>query len=211
MSRLRVDTVPLWLKPFFLLWAWGTAILTYGLLILFRVLCRVKVEGKAHLPAGSHIYTIWHENLILYFIFHLRYRESFAWMNHPAWFMKPVHLILRFMGLKKLTLGSTGNNGKQAMQQVAEWVGEGYHTLVACDGPTGPYRDLKYGALEMSRISSRPVVPISFSFSRYWRWRGWDKKVIPFPFATITLSYGKPVWVEQVDDITKQHVKAAMS
>lgn len=188
----RVDNIPFLLKPFFLFYAYTAAVLLYSVQLFLFLTCRIETEGEEHPgPSKNHIYTTWHENLLPYFVVYIRYREPYAWINHPLWFMKPIHIILGWMGMKKLFLGSSGHGGREAMLKVVEHLKQGYNTFLNPDGPAGPYHVMKPGALEMSRLSGVPVVPIRFELSNYFRLKGWDKKKVPLPFSTIRVIYGK--------------------
>ena|ERR1051325_9167268 len=196
----RVDNVPLLLRPLLYLYAYGFALAFHSVRLLFHLTFTIEKEGEEHpAPYGNHIYATWHENLLCYFTVYIRYRERYAWINHPLWYMKPVHIVLRWMGMRKLFLGSSGHGGREAMLQVVEHLKKGYNTFINPDGPAGPYQVLKPGVLEMSRLSGIPVVPIRFELSKYIRWRGWDKKKMPLPFSTIKVIYQKPVLVTDLN------------
>ena len=121
--------------------------------------------------------------------------ENQIWMNHPAWYMKPVHVLLKLTGIKHICLGSSGNSGKQALAEVISFLKQGYSTTVACDGPAGPDHILKPGVLQMSADTGAPIIPVRFRCSRSFRLGSWDKKVIPMPFTKIIVQTGKPVFV----------------
>lgn len=191
----RVDNIPLILKPFFLLYAYTLAFVSYALLIFTNLTCQIKKKGNNY--KGNAVYAIWHENLLLYFTVYLRYKEPYIWMNHPLWYMKPVHLILKLAGVRKIFLGSTGHGGKRALENVVAYLKNGHNTLVACDGPAGPYKQLKYGVLEMSKQANVPVIAIKFTASKYFTLPGWDRKRIPYPFTTISVEYQEPVFVSE--------------
>ncbi len=116
-------------------------------------------------------------------------------MNHPAWYMKPVHLLLYLTGVEHICLGSSGNSGKAALEKVIGFLKQGYSTTVACDGPAGPPQELKPGALFMSRDAQVSVVPLHFSCSKTWRLGGWDRKYVPCLFSEITVDVGEDVQV----------------
>ncbi len=116
-------------------------------------------------------------------------------MNHPAWYMKPVHVLLRLTGVKHICLGSSGNSGKAALEKVIDYLRDGYSTVVAADGPAGPPQELKPGVLFMSRDAHLPVIPLRFSCNRSTRLGGWDRKFVPALFSEITVHVGEPVQV----------------
>ena len=132
-------------------------------------------------------------------------------MNHPAWYMKSVHVLLKLTGVEHICLGSSGNSGKEALENVVHFLKQGYSTTIASDGPAGPQQELKPGVLLMSSRSGVPVVPLNFSCSSSIRIRGWDRKVLPAPFSEIIVDVGIPLSPEnenmdQVADRIKEHL-----
>ena len=190
---LRVDTVPWYIRPFFLLYGYISGVLLYIYCRLLRLTCRIRYKG-APMPTGPAVYCIWHTDLVLYFAVFSRVQKQ-AWMNHPAWYMKPVHVLLHLTGVEHICLGSSGNSGKQALENVISYLKQGYSTAIACDGPAGPPQVLKPGALWMSRDAGIPVVPLRFSGSRGFHLGGWDRKFIPFLFSEITVAVGESIYV----------------
>ena len=118
-------------------------------------------------------------------------------MNHPAWYMKPVHVLLHLTGVEHICLGSSGNSGKQALENVIAYLKHGYSTAIASDGPAGPPYVLKPGALWMSRDAGIPVVPLRFSGSSGFYLGGWDKKFVPLLFSEITVAVGESIRVTE--------------
>jgi lysophospholipid acyltransferase (LPLAT)-like uncharacterized protein len=122
-----------------------------------------------------------------------------VWMNHPAWYMKPVHVLLRLTGVEHICLGSSGNGGKEALENVIMYLNEGFSTTIASDGPAGPPAILKPGVLWMSRDAGVPVVPLRFSCSHASRAAGWDRKNIPGLFSKITVHVGESIFVNEAN------------
>ena len=120
-------------------------------------------------------------------------------MNHPIWHMKPVHVMLGLTGVEHICLGSSGNSGMQALENVVSYLKQGYSTTVASDGPAGPAFVLKPGVLLMSRDAQIPVIALHFSCRRYWRLGRWDRKIVPAFFSEITIHVGEPVQVNNIN------------
>ncbi len=194
---LRVDNVPWYLKPFFLLFGYSLGFFFYAYSKLMHTTCIIKFSG-ASLPQNPVVYCIWHESLMLYFIVFNRVKKQ-AWMNHPAWYMKPVHVLLHLTGVEHICLGSSGNSGKAALENVICYLKQGYSTTVASDGPAGPPQLLKPGVLLMSRDAGIPIVTLSFSCSKTWRLGGWDRKFVPALFSEITVHVGEPIQVNETN------------
>jgi len=86
-------------------------------------------------------------------------------MQHPFWFMKPIHLFLRFTGVKRIILGSTGHSGREAAEEVVEYLKKGYSTVLLPDGPSGPPFVAKKGLFHISLQSQVSIVPMQFKVS----------------------------------------------
>ena len=77
--------------------------------------------------------------------------------------MKPIHYLLSFIGIKELVLGSSGNKGRRAALKLGSLLKERkVSTTFAVDGPTGPPKVLKKGALFTALQTGFPIVPLSF-------------------------------------------------
>ena len=90
--------------------------------------------------------------------------------------MKPIHLLLRITGVKKIILGSTGHSGRDAANQLVEYLKKGYSTVMLPDGPNGPPFIIKKGILHVSKQSQVPIVPIQFGVTKFFEDSTWDQK-----------------------------------
>ena len=207
MPSYRVDNVPLLLRPIYFTISWVLGIILYTWLAVHSISCRITFLNKAVLQDGKpYIYAFWHEDLPVYFMCHLRYREPYIWLNHPAWFMKPIHVCLQLMGAK-LALGSSGNSGREALQKVVEGLKKEQNTVITPDGPYGPAKVLKKGVLEMSLQSGVEIVGIRFHLPRPYRYSfGWDRKRSPKLFSSVNIEYSQPMQVNN-DNYQQIHLK----
>jgi lysophospholipid acyltransferase (LPLAT)-like uncharacterized protein len=93
--------------------------------------------------------------------------------------------------------GSSTHTGARALRDYYQLlVKDNVSPVITPDGPKGPRFGFKPGALLLSQISGRPMVPMAYAASRAWLF-AWDKFVLPWPFARIAISIGEPVWVEK--------------
>jgi len=89
-------------------------------------------------------------------------------MQHPTWYMKVFHVLLRLVGVDKIILGSTGYSGREAADQLVEYLRRGYSTFLMPDGPAGLPFALKKGILHISMQSEVPIVAIPFRASNFF-------------------------------------------
>jgi lysophospholipid acyltransferase (LPLAT)-like uncharacterized protein len=195
---LRVDNIPAFARPFYIAIAWMIGAILFAYYAVCRVTSRISIEGPGNHDLSRHsIFCIWHESWWTYPVVFLRYRTAHAMISHPAVYMKPLHCVFRLMGLKGLFLGSSGNEGRQAVYQVAKLVRKGWSTTISPDGPKGPARVLKKGVLHIALQSGVPIVPLSIRASRFIRVPSWDCKKHPLPFARIRVVVHEAIHVER--------------
>ena len=201
-SRYRVDKVPIIIRPQFYLYGYGLGLLLFFYLLILRVTTKVKIVGREKLTKNSnHIFILWHSFVPLGLtsatplIPAVLDRAPQAWMQHPVWYMKPIHVLLRLMGVKKIILGSTGHSGRDAADLLVDYLRLGYSTVINPDGPNGPAFVLKKGILHLSLKSNVPIVPLRFSLSSYQELKTWDRKKFARPFSTIEMEIGEPIYV----------------
>ena len=176
-----VDTVPWALKP--LVWFYGivAASLFWLFLTVWRVTLNVRIEGQLDSP----IQVLWHQHLVLYFLIHKKFDPTSCWMQHPALYMKPIHLLLQWKGVRKLAFGSSGSKGRAALSHVIAHVNSGGTTVICPDGPAGPPMTIKKGVFILAKENQSCVNAISFQCEKPIYLPTWDRKIIPLPFSTV--------------------------
>lgn len=198
MPTCRVDNVPRALRPIFLLFSYGAAVVLFIYARFVRLTSHIEHAGADHLEGRNYIFCHWHTFIALYFVV-FNHHDHHAWMQHPYWYMKPIHILLRWLGVERIVLGSSGHQGRQAADELVQLLVDGYSTVVLPDGPAGPPFVLRKGVLHISEQSGVPVVPIRFAASSYLRLPTWDKKLLPLPFGSIKVSFGPPLTVRGPD------------
>ena len=200
--RYRVDKVPIIIQPQFLLYGYGLGLLLFFYLLILRVTTKVKIVGREKLAKNSnHIFSMWHSFVPLGLtsatptIPRILDGAPQAWMQHPIWYMKPIHVLLRLMGVKKIILGSTGHSGRDAAELLVDYLRIGYSTVINPDGPNGPAFVPKKGILHLSLKSNVPIVPLRFTSSSYRELKTWDRKKFARPFSLIEMKIGEPIYV----------------
>ncbi len=95
----------------------------------------------------------------------------------------------------RIARGSTLRGGLQALDEMIAWVEDGRadHAALTVDGPRGPARRVKLGAVQLARRFGRTIIPMSFSASRIWVLSSWDRMVLAQPFSRIVVQFGPPV------------------
>jgi lysophospholipid acyltransferase (LPLAT)-like uncharacterized protein len=204
LSRYQVDKVPIIIRPQFYICGYGLGLLLFILLVILRLTTKVKISGREKLRKDSnHIFCLWHSFVPLALISATPLipivldRTPQAWIQHPIWYMKPIHVLLRLMGVKKIIMGSTGHSGREAAEQLLDNLRQGCSTVLNPGGPHGPAFVLKKGILHLSLISGVPVVAVRFSSSGFRELRTWDHKKLSYPFSTLEMEIADPIHVTE--------------
>jgi lysophospholipid acyltransferase (LPLAT)-like uncharacterized protein len=167
----------------------------------------VGVLGTEHLEealrrAPSLVPCYWHQHQLYCGKFLLEQRARGL---NPGWLISPSvdgelgAMLVRRMG-GAVIRGSSTHTGARALRDYYQaLVKEGISPVITPDGPRGPRFRFKPGALLLSQMSGRPIVPMAYAASRAWLIK-WDKFVIPMPFARIVIALGEPVYVPRVTD-----------
>lgn len=90
--------------------------------------------------------------------------------------------------------GSSNRGGSEALKQMLRLIKTRTSLAITPDGPKGPRHSLKPGVAQVALRSGRPVVPLAFACSRGYRFRSWDRFLLPYPFSHGVYSYGEPVY-----------------
>jgi hypothetical protein len=88
--------------------------------------------------------------------------------------------------------GSASHTGARALRDYYDaLVKQGVSPSITPDGPKGPRFVFKPGAILLSQMSQRPMLPLSYAASRA-SLIAWDKFVLPWPFSKIVIAVGAP-------------------
>lgn len=97
--------------------------------------------------------------------------------------------------------GSSTHTGARALRDYYETiVKQQVSPALTPDGPRGPLHEFKPGAVMLSQITGKPILPVSVAASRTYTFRTWDRFELPLPFSRVVIAYGEPVKVPRVMD-----------
>jgi lysophospholipid acyltransferase (LPLAT)-like uncharacterized protein len=91
--------------------------------------------------------------------------------------------------------GSSTRGGERGVRELLEWAEKGHHLAITPDGPRGPARVVKDGAVYVAARTKLRVVPIGLGAPTAWRLRSWDAFRVPKPFSRVAVTYGDPIVV----------------
>jgi lysophospholipid acyltransferase (LPLAT)-like uncharacterized protein len=174
-----------------------------------RVL-RADIPEKVHAAGERFIYAFWHQRQVFFTWSHRN--VSAAVLVSKS---NDGEMIARTMELSGIDAvrGSSSRGGAAAAREMVEILRSGRDVGITPDGPRGPAREVKEGAVRVAQLSGMPIVPIANALSnRIEVAKAWDRFQVPLPFGRSVVVYGEPVRVGADDDLAAKaaELKAAM-
>jgi hypothetical protein len=93
--------------------------------------------------------------------------------------------------------GSSTRGAARALLGAVRELQDGRAVAFTPDGPRGPRREFKPGAVAAAQRAGAVIVPIHAQASRAWRLHSWDRFMIPKPAARVVVTYGRPFEVAE--------------
>ena len=171
-----------------------------GLIRTWWRTCKVvSVVGEQHLTAAlqrvpSVLPVFWHQHLL--FCSKYLLDQSSRGMKIGFLISPSVDGELGAMAAARLGAvairGSSTHTGARTLRDFYEaLVKQNVSAVVTPDGPRGPRFQFKSGAIVLSQMSGRPLLPMAYAASHATTFH-WDKFVLPWPFARIVIAIGEP-------------------
>ena len=172
----------------------AVGMLGHGLLRALFATVRFRARGEESLfgfrRAGTPvIFVLWHGHL-LPLVYRHRDTGVVALVSEHADGEYITRVIERIgFGVVR---GSSTRGGIQGLKGLIRAARAGHDLVLTVDGPRGPARAFKPGALLAAQTTGLPVVPVAAGASAAWHFHSWDRFMLPRPFSTVRVAYGAP-------------------
>ena len=158
---------------------------------------RFRVEGWEHWEEASRggappIYTAWHDSIFLSTYFWRRRR--IVVMTSQSFDGEYIARFIQRFGYGAAR-GSATRGGVGALVEMARLVREGCPAGFTIDGPRGPRRVAKSGAVLLAKKTGQAVLPFAVNAERRWTLKSWDRLQLPKPFTRATVRIAPPIRV----------------
>ena len=164
-----------------------------------RTLCRswrfrlLDTDGRrvdARPRAARGIYALWHSQQLALTLGHRDQNIAVIVSRHRDG--EIISRMVEGIGFRTIR-GSSTRGGSPALREFIRAAAEGHPLAITTDGPQGPARRCKPGAVLASARTGLPIVPVAAAASRVWRVNSWDEFFVPKPGSVVYLSYGEPI------------------
>jgi lysophospholipid acyltransferase (LPLAT)-like uncharacterized protein len=164
-------------------------------------LTTVRGEIQAGMKAKNRrfIYAFWHQRQV-YFTWAHRGVGAAVLVSRS----KDGEMIAETMRLSDIgaVRGSSSRGGAAAVRQLMDVLQSGLDIGITPDGPKGPAREVKDGAIFLAQKLGVPIVPVTNALSNKLEFKkAWDRFQVPLPFGRAVVAYGEPITVGPDDDL----------
>ena len=171
---------------------------------------RGEVQERLNARDQRFLYAFWHQRQV-YFTWTHRGVKAAVLVSRS----KDGEVIAQTMRLSRIEAvrGSSSRGAAAAVLALMKCAEEGFDIGITPDGPRGPAREVKEGAVFLAQRLGIPIVPIANALShRFVVTRAWDHFHFPLPFGRAAVVYGEPIAVGPQDDLAAKaaELKAAL-
>lgn len=158
-----------------------------------KYLLRIK---HINYPQGQFILSMWHAHQCL--SYGVKDKSNFYVLVSASNDGEIVAKAIECLGLKSVR-GSSKRHGATAALSLIDKLKDGGSAAIMVDGPKGPRGKVKEGIVNISKLSSVPIVPVLWASKdvTFLKFNSWDLFRLPFgPCRTIAL-YGDPIYIPE--------------
>uniref|UniRef100_A0A832G2L2 DUF374 domain-containing protein n=1 Tax=Ignavibacterium album TaxID=591197 RepID=A0A832G2L2_9BACT len=170
---------------------------------------KINQEVIDHLQQKNQNYVLafWHSTMLLPWYVHRN--QNFAALTSLS---KDGDLLARQLKSwnYKVVRGSSSKGGDIALGIMVDLAKNKYSIAITPDGPRGPVRQFKAGAVITAKKSGIPIVLAGVGFSNKRKLKSWDSFEIPKFFSKAKIVYSEPILVnselsyEETSEIIKK-------
>jgi lysophospholipid acyltransferase (LPLAT)-like uncharacterized protein len=145
---------------------------------------------KARMASKQLIFATWHGRLLVLSWTHRNLNiHVLASEHYDGDLMGRIIERLGFGHVK----GSTTRGGARAIRDLSSLLHSGIDVGLTVDGPRGPRSRVKQGVVEIGRLASCAIVPVTDSARKRYLFKSWDRFQLPAPFTRVIVEYGEPL------------------
>jgi lysophospholipid acyltransferase (LPLAT)-like uncharacterized protein len=172
----------------------------YTLIKLIGRTARFEVEGWENHETATHggslpIYAFWHDRIFLTtYWWPKQIERAPVVMTSRSFDGEYIARFIQRFGYGAVR-GSSTRGGTGAIVEMVRLMRAGCATAFTIDGPVGPPRVAKMGAVLLAKKTGQPILPVTMALRRYWRAPTWDSLQIPKPFTRARVYIAPPIHV----------------
>jgi len=177
------------------------AFLVNLILRTLRASLNCKIIGKSTFDnlSGPAIVCFWHGRMMMMpFLIEKKHKINLLSSMHSDGQLAAQ--IQKNFGVN-IIYGSSSKGGFKAMREFFRVKERGEIIVMTPDGPRGPARKIGGAIIEIAKKLDIPIIPVTFSCSRYKTARSWDSLMIPKPFSRGVFIIGEAKKFETAEEL----------
>lgn len=195
---MRTGPVPATLQVDRVRFAWVARLAGWALGRYVRLVAATARHVGPPINQEQCLFAFWHESNLAAAIAAAKLRRDQRFISFSTRGFRGVvmNTMLESVGAGVVTLPEEGKQSRaEAARMTAELARlgrEGWSLVVSLDGPFGPLRVAKPGALIVAREAGLPIQPWAVSVRPPLRLAGrWDRMIVPLPFCRLRVHEGR--------------------
>lgn len=182
-----VDKIFLWIVPRIYYWVLQTLALTIRKTIYHEEYPQ-QIWGQDQFVIAA----FWHQRLLMMPFLPRKGKVGMMISQHRDG--EFIARAVKLFGIDSVR-GSTTKGGLSALRGMVRLFENGANLAITPDGPLGPKHIVQMGVIEIARLTSAPILPVTYNASRRKTFNSWDHFVLPLPFSRVAYIWGEPIFV----------------
>jgi lysophospholipid acyltransferase (LPLAT)-like uncharacterized protein len=155
-------------------------------------------EGRLQQAIAEHgvvIPVYWHQQQLLparYLLGHHAAGLKLGFLVSPSVDGELPAMIVQRAGAYAIRGSSSATGARTLRDYYLAMTRDGISPAITPDGPRGPLHEFKPGAILLSQLSGKPILPMAFAARRAFIFPNWDRFILPLPFTSTVLAIGEP-------------------
>lgn len=148
---------------------------------------RIKIYGNPD-PGKKAVYIFWHSKMLAgWWLFRNGNSSALVSQSKDGDILSNILVKWGYEVIR----GSSSRGSKEALSKIIDSVKNNRSAVITPDGPRGPLKEIKNGALIISKECQIPVIPVRINYeNKIVLSKSWDKFEIPYPFTKCIVHFG---------------------
>jgi lysophospholipid acyltransferase (LPLAT)-like uncharacterized protein len=153
-----------------------------------------EVLKDFQLNNSNAVFTFWHGTMLVPWFLLKKYKPStiISRSNDGDILTK----ILNNWGYR-VKRGSSSQGGKEVLENLIREAVEKKNIAITPDGPRGPEKVMKAGAVVLAKKTGTPLVLVGTNYKKKMKLKSWDKFEIPYFFSKVVVVYSEPFYIDE--------------
>ncbi|HON90019.1 MAG TPA: lysophospholipid acyltransferase family protein [Sedimentisphaerales bacterium] len=180
-----------------------TIVFAFFFSLLLRCVCgsnRLTVTRRdifdEYVEQGNNIFVFWHSRLF-YLVYYYMLRAPRCKVCMLVSMSRDgdygAALVRRLK--QEVVRGSSSRGGQAAVRNLVSRIASGSNVAITPDGPRGPALTVSEGVVKLAQMTGARIIPVSYSASRRFLLKSWDRFIVVKPFGRVHVAFGEPIRV----------------